>query len=56
MRFKEVIVRNIGLFKGKQVVNLVSSKQKNIILFGGQNGNGKTTLFERIKLIHYTHW
>jgi DNA sulfur modification protein DndD len=48
-------MENFGLFPDKQEINLQPEKGKRIILIGGKNGNGKTTLFEAIRLCLYGH-
>lgn len=55
--FKELILENFGPYLGKNVINLVPKTEKNIdapiILFGGINGGGKTTLMDSIRLALY---
>lgn len=55
MKFKKIAITNIGSFMGKWEFNLEINKDENkpIILFGGLNGSGKTTVFEAIKLCLY---
>ncbi|PSN09147.1 ABC transporter [filamentous cyanobacterium CCP5] len=45
MIFRELVLQNFGPYRGRQVINLapVDAAQP-IILFGGMNGGGKTTL------------
>jgi DNA sulfur modification protein DndD len=55
MKFKKIAITNIGSFMGKWEFDLEINKGENkpIILFGGLNGSGKTTVFEAIKLCLY---
>jgi DNA sulfur modification protein DndD len=54
MLFTKLVVENFGLFRGEQVFNLRPvDPSKPIILFGGNNGTGKTSLFEAVKLCLY---
>ncbi|WNZ26287.1 DNA sulfur modification protein DndD [Leptolyngbya sp. NK1-12] len=56
MIFQELILENFGPYKGRQVFNLRPGKeQQTIILFGGMNGGGKTTLMDAIRLALYGH-
>lgn len=49
MRIKKIALYNVGPYIGKNVFELSSSEQKNIVLIGGKNGAGKTTFFNSIK-------
>lgn len=54
--FKELILENFGPYKGKNIINLSPQNTSNnspIILFGGMNGGGKTTLMDAIRLALY---
>lgn len=62
MNFNKLVIENFGLFEGKNVFDLSLKKdfsdqnqrhKKTIILFGGKNGAGKTTIFEAFKLCLY---
>lgn len=56
MIFKELILQNFGPYRGRQVINLCSGFVEGshpIILFGGMNGGGKTTLIDAIRLALY---
>jgi DNA sulfur modification protein DndD len=56
MIFQELVLENFGPYKGRQVFNLRPGKeQQTIILFGGMNGGGKTTLMDAIRLALYGH-
>ncbi len=53
MRFNRLVLRNFGLFRGEQTLNLGmrgNHGRRPIILIGGQNGAGKTTLLEAIRV------
>jgi len=56
MIFRELILENFGPYVGRQVINLDPEIDGNvcpIILFGGMNGGGKTTLIDAIRLALY---
>lgn len=58
MIFLELVLQNFGPYCGKQVINLEPRVEKNsrpIILLGGMNGGGKTTLMDAIRLALYGH-
>ncbi len=57
MLLNKLIINNIGVFLGRFEIDLKpkfnEGKNRPIILFGGMNGSGKTTIFEAIKLCLY---
>lgn len=57
MIFLELVLQNFGPYAGKQVINLDTRIDQNnirpIILLGGMNGGGKTTLMDAIRLALY---
>jgi DNA sulfur modification protein DndD len=56
--FLELVLQNFGPYAGKQVINLNPKNGEDsrpIILFGGMNGGGKTTLMDAIRLVLYGH-
>src|SRR5688572_19142429 len=56
MLLEQLRLRNFCLFRGTQTFNLSPSRNgssKPIILFGGMNGGGKTTLFDAVQLALY---
>ena len=48
-----IILENYGAYGGRQEANLTPEEGKPIILFGGMNGGGKTTLLDAIQLAFY---
>lgn len=51
MKFNKVLLNNIGAYQGAHEIDLsVVSPQQNVILFGGENGAGKTTFLNSIRL------
>lgn len=53
MKIKRVKLCNFSSYAGIHEVNLDTTEDKNIILIGGNNGAGKTSLFIAIKLALY---
>jgi DNA sulfur modification protein DndD len=56
MIFTELVLQNFGPYSGKTTLNLQpesGDNQRSIILFGGMNGGGKTTLMDAIRLALY---
>ena len=53
MIIDSIIIENFGVYAGKQEVTLTPSPGKPIILFGGLNGGGKTTLLDAVQLAFY---
>jgi DNA sulfur modification protein DndD len=58
MIFLELVLQNFGPYNGRQVINLDPQTNDNtcpILLLGGMNGGGKTTLMDAIRLALYGH-
>jgi len=53
MLLEKITLQNFGIYKGENVFDLTSTKEKPIILCGGKNGGGKTTLFDSVMLCLY---
>ncbi|WP_413160539.1 DNA sulfur modification protein DndD [Capilliphycus salinus ALCB114379] len=56
MIFLELVLQNFGPYQGRQTINLrpeTNGNPRPIILFGGMNGGGKTTLMDAIRLALY---
>src|SRR5580692_3978933 len=57
MILEQLKVRNFCLFRGEQTFNLIPGRRNGkhlpIVLFGGINGGGKTTLLDAIQLALY---
>src|SRR5712691_3468734 len=57
MILEQLTVRNFCLFRGEQVFDLTPGRRNGrhlpIVLFGGINGGGKTTLLDAIQLALY---
>jgi DNA sulfur modification protein DndD len=52
--FEEVTINNVGLFRDQQTIALgPATPQKPVVLIGGLNGTGKTTLLDSIQLALY---
>ncbi|MBU7581833.1 MAG: DNA sulfur modification protein DndD [Nostoc sp. TH1S01] len=56
MIFLELVLQNFGPYSGRQVINLdprIEENPRPILLLGGMNGGGKTTLMDAIRLALY---
>lgn len=54
MILDSITLKNFGVYRGEQKAELAPvSDQKPIVLFGGMNGGGKTTLLEAVQLCLY---
>lgn len=60
MLLKSVTIENYGPFKGKQTLNLIPSHSSNpgrpVVLIGGRNGSGKSSIMEAIRLCIHGRW
>lgn len=53
MILDHLIIENFGVYGGRQEAKLSPAPGRPIILFGGMNGGGKTTLLDAIQLAFY---
>ncbi len=53
MILNRVTLTDFGTFRGCQQITLTPKANRPIVLFGGKNGVGKTTLLEAIRLCFY---
>ena len=57
MIFHRLALNNFGLFCGEQTFSLTPRvryrKRRPVILIGGKNGTGKTTILEAVRLCLY---
>jgi DNA sulfur modification protein DndD len=57
MLLKQLILRNFGLYRGEQAIDLAPRPQRGkprpLVLVGGHNGAGKTTFLEAIRVCLY---
>ena len=56
MLFRELVLENFGSYLGKNTINLlpeVTEGNRPIILIGGMNGGGKTTIMDAMRLALY---
>ena len=54
MIFEELAITNFGAYAGRQTINLApSQKEKPIILIGGLNGAGKTSILKAVRIVLY---
>jgi DNA sulfur modification protein DndD len=54
MILDSIALKNFGVYRGETKANLAPvSSQKPIVLFGGMNGGGKTTLLDAVQLALY---
>ncbi len=55
MKINYIKLCNISSYYGESIFNFNITQNKNVILIGGQNGTGKTSLFTALKLALYGH-
>lgn len=53
MELKKIKLYNFSSYAGESIFDFSTTKDQNIILIGGNNGTGKTSLFTAIKLALY---
>lgn len=53
MIIETLIIENVGVYAGRQEADLAPLPGKPVILFGGLNGGGKTTILEGLQLAFY---
>src|SRR5574337_170735 len=53
MILDSIVLENFGAYSGRQEATLTPKEGKAIVLFGGLNGGGKTTLLDAIQLAFY---
>lgn len=53
MLFERLVLENYGVYEGKSEIDLSTTPEKPIVLVGGLNGAGKTTIFESIMVVLY---
>ncbi|MFD3926504.1 DNA sulfur modification protein DndD [Streptomyces sp. NPDC058614] len=53
MLLRKITLEEFGAYRGKQSLDLTPKRNKPIILIGGLNGCGKTTLLDAIQLVLY---
>lgn len=53
MIIKKLVLNNYGIYYGKNEFNFNVSPDKNLIIIGGKNGSGKTTMLDAIKIALY---
>lgn len=54
MKIKKLLLQNFGIYAGRQEIDFsATTENKPIVLLGGYNGRGKTTILEAILLCFY---
>lgn len=57
MRLRKLVLRDFGLYRGEQTIDLSPrtkyGRQRPVILVGGHNGAGKTTILDAVRLCLY---
>lgn len=53
MKINKLVLKNFRSYEDKTIFDFTTTDKKNMILIGGKNGAGKSTIFESIKLCIY---
>ena len=53
MRLKKLTLNNFGIYYGENQIDFNTSEKNNVILVHGENGSGKTTMLNAIKVAIY---
>lgn len=53
MRLKQLVLHNVGVYAGRQKIDLTTTVDQPVVLIGGLNGCGKTTLLDSLQLCLY---
>lgn len=53
MIIQELVLHNVGVYQGRQVIDLRTSRDRPVVLVGGLNGCGKTTFLDSLQLVLY---
>lgn len=53
MLFRELVLHNVGVYRGRQSIDLTTSPNRPVVLIGGLNGCGKTTFLDSLQLVLY---
>ncbi|MCZ8519862.1 DNA sulfur modification protein DndD [Paenibacillus caseinilyticus] len=52
MKFNRLVLKNFGAFYGNNEFDLTTlNKNQNVVLFGGKNGSGKTTILDSLRIV-----
>src|SRR5581483_3137629 len=53
VRVEELVLCNIGVYRGEHRINLTTTDDRPVVLIGGLNGGGKTTILDSLQLALY---
>ena len=53
MRIDKIVLNNFGSYEGETIFDTSTENGRNIILVGGKNGAGKTSLFTAMRVCLY---
>ncbi|MCG3254528.1 MAG: AAA family ATPase, partial [Candidatus Heimdallarchaeota archaeon] len=53
MIIEKLTLQNFGVYEGKNEIIFPNNARKNIVVFIGKNGSGKTTILEALKIALY---
>jgi DNA sulfur modification protein DndD len=50
MKFHKIVIEDFGPYRGRNEIDLTTTPENPVVLFGGRNGAGKTTLFKGVQV------
>lgn len=53
MLLRELVLHDVGVYRGRQILPLTTTPDRPVVLIGGLNGCGKTTLLDSLQLVMY---
>jgi len=50
MKLHKIVIEDFGPYRGRNEIDLTTTSENPVVLFGGRNGAGKTTLFKGVQV------